>query len=331
MNKCARIVGLAFCLALLVLPGGALAKADSNGKGRGFVFSFFDLKGTNGYTIEAGELREGDSPPTAAINAKRGQLRANYEVPAAIGPDLQATFGSVGSVSLSFERRKRSASHPRRGCAVIEESGVFRGTFSFAGENGFTEAGATSIPGEVVRFPNGFCALGGDRPNPRVPSFLRATSLTARTPTRNGFVEFGATTLHADHELNFGALAQERLGAMKISRSADAHTFDGIGVLTPNKLGRIAVDPPPPFVGNASFRDPAGGPPSWTGSLSVSLPGAPTVPLAGPDFVARLCHNHSLLRQCKAPLPPRRDGRARAQGSGSQSQAFWDVRLSWSR
>ncbi|HEV7483061.1 MAG TPA: hypothetical protein VGO13_08170 [Solirubrobacterales bacterium] len=103
------------------------------------------------------------------------------------------------------------------------------------------------------------------------------------------------------------------------------------GAPAPSKRGVIDLDPPPPFVGSASFRDPADGPPSWTGPLSISLPGAPAVQLAGPNLAARLCRNHSLLRECKVPLPPRRDGRARAQGSGSQSQAFWDVRLSWSR
>jgi hypothetical protein len=124
-----------------------------------------------------------------AINAKRGKLRASYEVPGEIEPVLHATFGSLGSVSVIFQGRKRSVSPPTRGCAVIEESGVFRGTFSFAGENGFTEASATSIPGKVARFPDGFCALGGDRVNSRIPSFLRATSLTARAPTDNGFIE----------------------------------------------------------------------------------------------------------------------------------------------
>jgi hypothetical protein len=118
---------------------------------------------------------------------------------------------------------------------------------------------------------------------------------------------------------------------MKISRNAVVRGLPDDGALTPKKRGAIVLDPPPPFAGSASFRDPASGPPSWTGPLSVSLPGAPAVQLAGPNFSARLCRNQSLLHECKAPLPPRRDGGAQAQGSGSQSQAFWDVKLSWSR
>jgi hypothetical protein len=330
MSKSTRIAGLAFFLALLVLPGTALAKADSNGKGRGFVLSFFDLEGTNGYTIEAGELREDGSPPTAAINAKRGKLRASYEVPGETGPGLRATFGSLGNVSFSFHRHKRAVAHPEPGCAFIEETGVFRGSFSFVGEGNFTEASTTSAPGEVIRLPHGFCGFGGDRANPQVPDILRATTLVARETTGNGFIEFGASTLHADDELGFGASLQERVGPMKILRSAGANELDGTEVLKPDKRGVIFVEPPLPFVG-ASFRDPADGPPEWTGSLSVSLPGAPGVLLAGPGFAARLCRSHFILHECKVALPPRRDGGARAQGSGSQSQAFWDVRLSWSR
>ncbi|MCW2989146.1 MAG: hypothetical protein JWM24_2084 [Solirubrobacterales bacterium] len=311
-------------LGLLALPGLAMAKSP------GLVLSFFELKGTHGYTVEAGELREGDFPPTTAINAKRGDLRASYEVPGELEPGMHAVFGSLGSIAVAFHRDKRSVSRPEKGCRFVEETGAFRGTFSFLGEGGYTEAKATSIPGKVARLSNGLCGFGDDRVNPRVPDFLRASVLAARAPTANGFVEFGASALSIDRQLGFQATLQETLGAMKVSRTASASIADGAGALTPGKRSRpILLEPPPPFEGSARFRDPAGGRPTWTGSLSVSLPGAADVALAGPDFAARLCPNLYLLRECK--VPPRNGSRERPQGSGSHSQAFWDARLSWSR
>ena len=49
---CASVVALA-------LPAVAAAR-PSDDQGRRLALSFFELKGTNGYTIEAGELRKGD-------------------------------------------------------------------------------------------------------------------------------------------------------------------------------------------------------------------------------------------------------------------------------
>jgi hypothetical protein len=312
--------------ALLALPGLATAKSQ------GLVLSSFELAGTHGYTIEAGELREGDFPPTTAINAKRGDLRATYEVPGEPEPGVHAVFGSVGSVGVTFSRNKRSISRPEKGCRFVEETGVFHGTFYFVGEGGYTEAKATSARGKVTRLPNGLCGFGDDRANPRVPDFLRATSLTARKRVSHGYVEFGASALSIDPGLGFTALIRENVGAMKISRSASARSAKGGNALGVGKRRHaIFLDPSPPFIGSARFRDPANGPPTWTGSLSVSLPGAANVALAGPDFAARLCPNLYLLRECKVPLPPQNGGRVRPQGSGSQSQALWDARLSWSR
>jgi hypothetical protein len=283
-------------VGLLALPGLAAAK------NQGLVLSSFELKGTHGYTIEAGELREGDFPPTTVINAKREGLRASYEVPGEPEPGMHAAFGSVGSVAVAFHRDKRSVSRPEKGCRIVEETGVFRGTFSFVGEGGYTEAKATSIPGKVARLPNGLCGFGDDRIHSRVPDFLRATTLAARAAVVHGFVEFEASALSIDRHLGFQATLQETLGAMKVSRTASASIADGAGALTPGKRSRpILLDPPPPFEGSARFRDPAGGRPTWTGSLSVSLPGAADVALAGAEFAARICPNLYLLRECKVP------------------------------
>jgi len=46
---------------------------------------------------------------------------------------------------------------------------------------------------------------------------------------------------------------------------------------------------PEPFAGHALYSSSPDSPPSWTGDLSVGLPGASKVPLTGPGFNAILC------------------------------------------
>ena len=71
------------------------------------------------------------------------------------------------------------------------------------------------------------------------------------------------------------------------------------------------------------------------------MPGVGRVPLTGQGFKSALCSltveelldGHRCLRRRSEPEPDSLAAltRASTQGSGSQSQAFWDARLSWSR
>lgn len=270
----------------------------------GLVFSQFELEGTHGYTIEGGELREGDFPPTAAIAAHRGRLRASYEVPAELEPGIHAVFGSVGHADLNFQRKKRTVDRPERSCTSITETGTFHGAFSFAGENGYTAAAASSLPGEITRLPNGFCGFGGDRKSVPTPDFLRATRVTARARIANGRVAFGALALDVDSTVDFLATLREAVGPMTILRTASARGASAAFTLGPGDRPRNAsVNPPAPFKGSAQLRQRPGRRPTWTGSLSVSFPGAPEVALAGPGFAAALCLDSTLLANCKVALP----------------------------
>lgn len=100
------------------------------------------------------------------------------------------------------------------------------------------------------------------------------------------------------------------------------------------------IDPRRPFAGTATYSKPPGGKATLTGSLAVSLPGADRVPLTGPEFKVALCQSPQekqlfrCLREVGKELGSPLGGTVSAgpaQGSGSQSQAFWDVRLPWSR
>jgi hypothetical protein len=70
--------------------------------------------------------------------------------------------------------------------------------------------------------------------------------------------------------------------ALSASDNRSTFAFD-------DPLTAATASPPAPFAGSATFKRPPGArKPSWTGSLSVSFPGAPHTRLAGPGFVASL-------------------------------------------
>jgi hypothetical protein len=289
---------------IMALPGQASAEADGNG--RGLVLSSFELKGSHGYLVNVEGAVGAALPSTVAVTVERGHLRASYEVPGEVDPGLRAVFGSLGAVAVDFQRRKRTVDRPEKGCTYITETGTFSGEFSFVGESAYTAAAATSVPGEVLRLPNGFCGFSDDRRGIPTPDFLRSDQLLARSRLQAGSVRFDATAQGGGARYGFSALLREISGAMTISRSAAASSSSGGLFLGPGKQPRRAsVEPPAPFMGSARFRDPASGPPSWRGSLSVSLPGAPDVALAGPGFSSKICPQLGIFGECKIPLPPR--------------------------
>jgi hypothetical protein len=290
-------------LALAVEAAGpSPASARSAKADAGVVLKSFELDGSNGYALE---VVQGAGPflPSIEVSAERDGLRASYEVPADRESGMHAVFGSLGSASLDFSRRKRSVDHRGRGCVWITETGVFRGDFSFSGEDGYTTAAASSVRGEVVRLPQGFCGLDDRIHLPfAIPEALRETQLSARAAIPHGFVALGASLTSGPHaRARVTAFTQERVGAMKISRSATAVRHDAFTV-GPGKRPRFAeIAPPAPFSGSATFRAPPGQKPTLTGSLSVSLPGVPETSLAGEDFSVRLCPRASPFAECRAP------------------------------
>ncbi|HEU4599399.1 MAG TPA: hypothetical protein VFS26_06600 [Solirubrobacterales bacterium] len=269
-------------------------------------------------------VRDGSLFPTAAVRAERKSLEASYEVRAEVGPGIHATFGSLGQLDVSFERRRKEIDRPEKGCRWIFESGVFRGSFRFVGEGGYVSSEATDPAGEVLRLPNGFCGLGDFR---RARPFfdLRQTVLAAKSKV--GDVSFTASRFAGDRTTFFTALLRERADGMEILRRASARGREGTFFNT--RASRASVLPPGPFDGSARFRDPADGPRSWIGSLSVSLPGAEEVALAGDAFAAKLCPRLSIFESCLR-RPPRHASAAAASayGSGSHSQPLALARLS---
>ena len=294
-------VWLGTLFAAVVVIAGFAASAMA---APGITANFFTLKGSNGYEIEVSEVQEGDFPPEAGVTAHRSAETASYTVPAELTRAQRAVFGDLGSFNLHFHRGKRTVNEMEKGCTWITEAGLFRGRFSFHGEGDYTAVEATSIPGKVLRLPDGFCGFGGEdrvpRPQAAPNNFLFTPRFTARAALPNGYLQLDASPEIAGRGSAFAASSRELVGAMKIDRRTivgSKATLD----LKPGADRNRSVDlaPPAPFSGSAHFEEAAAGPAAWTGDLAVPLPGAGMVGLTGPGFTARICPHVYITKACR--------------------------------
>jgi hypothetical protein len=298
---------------VLALP----ATASAGGKGAELKVSAFKLKASNGYELEVISVREGRAlTSTVAVLAHSGPLRATYEVEAP-GAGIHASFGALGQVDVTFKQRRTTIERPERGCRWINEEGTFRGSFHFVGEGGYITADAVDPKGEVVRLPDGFCGLSLDDRVARPLLGLEQTTLQARSTANGRVLTFDASKEEFVPSIAFNVSLSEEVDGMKILRTANIRGAKG--TFTSTGSSRASVSPPPPFLGSARFRDPARGPASWAGLLSLSLPGAPNTALTGDSFVAKLCPGIGILVRCL---------KGSRYGSGSHSQPLALARLS---
>ncbi|HEU4707203.1 MAG TPA: hypothetical protein VFS64_08455 [Solirubrobacterales bacterium] len=280
-------------VALLAPASGAAAAAKS----AELDLSSFEVSGSNHYDVLVTTVSGAGFAPLAEVSAQRESVSAGYVVHTESAPGIEATFGSLGKLEVQFARRTKQVERPEPGCRVIAERGVFRGTFRFVGEGEYVVAEAKNPPGEVMRLPNGFCGFGGDRPaRPSIPGLPAETVLAAATKIPERTVTFRASRPEFTRLVTFNASIEEYVAGMKITRTADIRTAGPAFTSTGRAKARVA--PPNPFSGVGMFRDSPNGPAAWTGSLAVSLPGAPGAPLTGEGFTARLCPHQPFLRPC---------------------------------
>jgi hypothetical protein len=315
------------------------------------------LHGSHGYRISVSSFGH----RLVLLSALKGGVSAEYVVRGhASRHGIYANFGKLGRIAVRFDgsRRPLGPSRPLFKCKgepAIHEVGRFEGTIRFNGELGFTSVSARRAKGSVVRSFRRVCkrppwlrpaahfSRGNQPEKPSVTIFAEASrtknrtiflqTLSAEIPGRSGrdsvFLGFDVAGL------------QERRGRIAINRTAFIEGRPGDVLAGDSRVeptsGTIA--PPRPFSGTATYSKAAEAEATLTGSLTVWLPGADRVPLTGPDFRAALCRTikekrlNRCMREVADELGPELASivSARPQGSGSQSQAFWDARLSLSR
>lgn len=326
---------LAICLAISLLAQASAVAGKQRETTHAGDLAGFSLRGSDGYAIDVLTLGR----RLVVLNASKGHVGAIYSTRGRIsGTRIRARFGSLGRISVRFiparpPRDRRGSSHRCRGGESITEVGAFRGTIRFAGERGYTRVDTHRAKGVVVRADRSACRRRRRaEPSAALPGGSLTTRLLAVSKRDGQVVSLDALGF-GDRRLWVQASTQERRGKMEISRLAYAIVGGPKAFLSsaPGKHPAFAVlRPPKPFSGTGVFQEAADMSHDWSGTLSAWLPGAGKVSLAGPTFASSFCRRTAGRSGC-AFFPPVRRSLQTAHDSGSQSQAFWDARLSWSR
>ncbi|HEX5763571.1 MAG TPA: hypothetical protein VFY04_10700 [Solirubrobacterales bacterium] len=315
-----RIGAVPACLlvGVAVLAGGS-STAGAGPPPTFPVLAEFKLDGSKGYRVSVyivGSL--------ATIQAESGNVAAEYTVEGKRVEDrFVARFGRRGRLALRYRAANR-----RQACELFQR-GVYRGVIEFVGERRYTEVHAKRARGSALALPSEACLASSSAVGP--PPIVTHLHAVAKRPG-------GAASVSAFRVAGFGrafvlATLNQRRERMEIARYAFAlvggrNAFIASG---PGKEPGFAfLKPPKPFAGSAVFEQTGALANSWSGDLSVWLPGAGRVALAGPSFSSSLCRRRAAQTGC-AVEPIVRRPLAALQGSGSQSQLLAEARLSWSR
>jgi hypothetical protein len=254
----------------------------------------------HGYTISLGgyEATAFISASRSVGTPRRRAISSTYVVRGKITPtSIEADFGRFGHASLRFHpsglvTRTKSQHHCLGPDHYTIRSGVYVGSVTFQGEGGYASAKAHRIKGKEVTPEQLLCfgsidsilreqgfSVGPKKKKPKVTKLSagrrEATTATYLEATRKrGSTRFLAATQHTE-------------GRLAIYRTAYVRT-SGPAFSANVPLSSARLSPPAPFSGSGSFQRGPQGAKLWTGSLSVSFPGEPHVPLTGPQFKTQL-------------------------------------------
>lgn len=261
----------------------------------------FTMRASNGYRITVVGFLGGHHSVT--LYAERGHSGVEYTVPGRVTEtEIDATFGSVGSVALHFEPSGSvreavdycDSTHP----TVAVKLGTFVGSISFHGERAYTSVTGSRAEGGV----GNSLALPGNRENRQ----CRAVSSGGEVVQKAEFASLEASA--SKTHLHFTAIAITKLeggdasaviprvfvAAGSVTREERMTISRFVGSEAPrmafkfdDALDSATVTPPAPFSGTARFRNDSDGTSFWTGSLKAPVPGLGRVRLAGPGFHAR--------------------------------------------
>jgi hypothetical protein len=266
---------LAFCAISPCLAAPAPAVASS---------VELSAHASNGYRIEVTGSRR-----KVRLSARGPAGTATYVVPGRVTQRrIVANFGKRGMIDVAFRPggRARIETPPNRceGRPRVTRWGAFVGTIHFKGERGFTRLRVRHASGAIHKAPRWRCERR------RVPLAEEDDGLVLfELADPRHRLEMGAFALDlGDGEglSAFFAAQSERRGRMRIRRTVFEIT-EGEELTFDESLTRATIAPPPPFAGKGVFERRKGAD-SWTGTLSVVLPGTPRFSLIGKRLHPRL-------------------------------------------
>lgn len=288
------LLGLSLNLVLVGMAGGVAVAKDPP------VDARFTVRASNGYSLSVSNYRS-----QIYVSAGGRDGSASYIVPGRVTPrGMWANLGKRGRIEVEFRPSGNLTRRvPPRHCEGeprVSRQGAFVGTIRFNGERGFTRVRASRAGGSVHVTPAWKCKRGrrgGGRSCQPTGETTESIDLEAGIRRK---ISFAAVTEPLTDETArpiFVASTLEKRGRMRITRFVfvtgpePAFAYDA-------DLALATVSPPSPFSGSAMFwRGERFD--SWTGTLRVSLPGAPNVALTGPAFEASLeRHKRRLGSDC---------------------------------
>jgi hypothetical protein len=209
-----------------------------------------------------------------------------------------ASFGKFGRIEVRFHPNGKAVALPaKKHCFgadhLTRQRGTYVGEIRFEGEHRYVAVRTHRAAGRVTNPVRLHCFSGRTQ---------ALASERARTVTpvpaghSHGFLwaswrhAIDSTELYVEpdrHRLFTRAFAEESLGQMAEFHFALAVSHRQVFALD-NALTRATLAPPEPFDGKGIYEAAPDGSKSWTGSLSVSFPGAPHWPLTGEQFKVSL-------------------------------------------
>lgn len=268
----------------LLAPAQAVA-LDSDLKGS----AIFKLKASNGYSILALAASErADGRGDIALIVYRKGSSVVYGAPATVTPTkLEADLGSLGRISLDIAPSgvKRTLRSRCGGEHTTFEPHSYRGTFEFHGEEGYTEASATTLH-EYSRFVVDLVCggVGGEETNGRG---LPGARLRLHRGKGHDRTDLQVNKNRPGARTRLEVEVHEKRQRIGISRATTL--WAGAAAFRYDPLLRTAtLAPPLAFSGHATFYRNATGSNRWIGNLAVDLPGRSDVSLTAPGTRATL-------------------------------------------
>jgi hypothetical protein len=269
--------------------------------------SRFDLKTRQGYEVSVfgvgdvvavevipsqdfASAHDGSPLHSAAVTAyvARGTVTPNR---------IEASFGDLGRIAVRFHPSGRiSQSKPRRHCKGADRFttryGVFLGSVRFTGEDRYVSVHAHRAKGRI-RTPRHLHCVSRHIRVPAKRDSRPVTGPSSFAPTilaalwRQALASTDFLSFQVDGRTLFLAVTEQSKGSMAEMRYALA-TAPSKDFVSDDALTSATVTPPPPFDGQGVYSAGPDGTKAWTGSLSASFPGAPRLPLTGPQFEVTL-------------------------------------------
>ncbi|HET8956105.1 MAG TPA: hypothetical protein VFN18_10645 [Solirubrobacterales bacterium] len=289
---------LAGCLATLVLSAPAADAATPVGFSSSNPIpspGAFYVRGSNGYTLSVFADDRRPARPRVIVSATNRTGRVTVEAPADFGEEgIVADLGRYGQIDMEWQP-SGVAEEGKIQCREFPPTtlwfagGAYVGSFSFHGEDGFTDAEVQSVDGRQGWWRYESCGYTVSEGYPG-PGILLDAERSSKGRGREAYRYFSLVQNKPGEKVSYGAGIGESHGRIDVYRAA--YALGGRGSLRVGAgLDKAEVRPPAPFAGRGVFeRIQRGRPGRWWGALEVDFPGRPDVSLAGGSWSASLVH-----------------------------------------